>query len=468
MTSEKSLTEKLAESVVNAEFEEIPEEARHQAKLCILDTLGVALAGTTDPIHQPVNQYLEEVGGKRQSTVIGLGLKTSAPLAAFANGVFGHVLDYDDLTYLFVAHSSVVLVPAIFALGEVLKSPGKDLITAFVVGSEVQWKIGDAMVGSGDHYNKGWHSTGTIGTVGAAAAAGKMLGLDSEKMANAISISTSMAAGVREQAGTMTKSFHAGRAAENGVVAALLARGGFTGTKKAFEGKMGYFPLMANQYDLGKMGDFGKPWGIVEPTISRGLVFKLYPCCGSGDGTIDAMFSLIKDHGIKAEEVESVECFAHERKIANLFHHDPKTGLEAKFSLEYWIAIMLLERDAGLKQFTDAKVHDPRVQSLMKKVKLSYDPKMPRFPVRIEVKMKDGHTYTKTYWPLKASPENPVSDEDLIAKYRSCAQWYGLPREKTEKSIDLIMAIERLKDPGDVMKLMYHKGRKTKKDSCNS
>ena len=465
LTKEIYLTEKLADFVIHSEYKDMPEEARHKAKQCILDTIGVTLAGSVEPIHRPVRKYLEEVGGNKQSTVIGLGFKTSAPHAAFANGVFGHVLDYDDLTYLFITHTSVVIVPVVFALGELLGSTGSDIISAFMVGTEMQWKLGDAMIASGNHYRKGWHSTGTIGTLGAAAAAGKMLGLDSEKMANAIAIAASEAAGVRQQKGTMTKSFHAGRAAENGVVAALLAREGFTGAQNALEGEMGFFTLMADEYDLDKIQNFGQPWGIVEPTTSRGLVFKLYPCCGSGDGTIDGMFSLIEDHDIKAEEVESIECFAHEGKLGNLIYHSPRTALEAKFSLEYWMAITLVERQAGLRQFTDEKVQDPKVRDLMARVKVSPDPDNPRFPVRIKVNLKDGRTYTTMYWPPKASPENPASDEDLIAKYRDCAEWCGLPKEKTEKSIALIMGLERLKDVSDLMKLLYRKDGSGKKGS---
>lgn len=465
LTKEIYLTEKLADFVIHLEYEDIPEEARHKAKQCMLDTFGCALAGSVEPIHKPVREFLEEIGGREQSTVIGLGFKTSAPNAALANGIFGHVLDYDDETLSFVGHPTVVVVPAIFALGEVLRSTGKDAITAFMIGSEVQWKIGDVMVASGNHYDKGWHSTGTIGTLGAAAAAGKMLGLDSEKMANAIAIAASEAAGVRQQVGTMTKSFNAGRAAENGVVAALLAREGFTGAQNALEGKMGFFPLMADKYDLGKIREFCKPWGILEPTSERGLVFKLYPCCGSGDGSIEGMFSLMEEHNIRAEDVESVECFGHEKKIKNLIYHNPRTALEAKFSQEYWMTIVLLEKQAGLEQFTDEKVQDPKIRNFMEKVKFSHDPEMPRFGVRIKVNMKNGRTYTTMYWPLKASPENPASDEDLIAKYRDCAEWCGLPKEKTEKSIALIMGLERLKDVSDLMKLLYHRGRNTKEDS---
>lgn len=365
------LTEKLADFVVNTEYMAIPEEAVHKAKQCILDCLGVTLAGSIDPINKPIRQYLEEIGGKEQSTVIGLGIKTSASNAAFANGIFGHILDYDDTNQIFVGHSTVVILPAILALGELLKCTGRDIITAFLVGTEVKWKIGDALVFSGNHYNKGWHSTCTIGTFGAAAAAGKLLQLSSEKMGHALSIAASEAAGFQEQFGTHCKSFHAGRANENGVVAALLARGGFTGAKSALEGKLGYVRLMADEYNLEKIRDFGKPWGILEPNMARGINLKMYPICGSGMGAVEGVLSLLQEHDIRAQDVDSIECFARPKFVELLMYHVPKTGLEARFSMEYWMTIAMLERQLGLKQLTDEKVQEPRVREFIKKVKIS-------------------------------------------------------------------------------------------------
>jgi 2-methylcitrate dehydratase PrpD len=451
-----TLIEKLSDFVLLTTYEDISEEARHRAKQCILDTLGVTLAGSKDPIHKPVIEYLKEIGGKKQSTVIGFGMKTSVPHAAFANGIFGHVLDYDDYTFSFIGHATVVIVPVILALGELLKSSGKDLLTAFLIGTEVQWKVGEALVSYGNHYDKGWHSSGTVGTLGAAAAAGKLLRLDSEKMAHAFSIAASEASGMREQFGTMTKSFHIGRAADNGITAAFLARGGFTGARTALEGDTGLFRLMADQYDVDKIKEFGNPWGILDPDSKRGVIFKLYPCCGSGDGANDGIFSLIDEHDIRPEEVESVECFAHEKKFKNLRHHHPRTGLEAKFSLEYWMAAALLERNLGLEQFTDEKVQRPELQEFMKKVIFSGLPEMPdRYPVKIKVNLKNGASYVRTYWPPKASPGNPPSDEELIGKYIDCSKGYGLPQDKIEKSIETIMRLEELGDANRLLALMY-------------
>jgi len=170
---------------------------------------------------------------------------------------------------------------------------------------------------------------------------------------------------------------------------------------------------------------------------------------------------MIKEHDIKMGDVESIECFGNEHKVRNLKHHNLQTGLEARFSLEYWLAMALLEKEVGIEQFVDEKVNDPRVQEFMKKIVFSASPGMLRHPVKIKINMRNGNSYTKTYWPPKASSENPASDEDLIAKYRSCTEWSGLTREETEKSIEFIMGIEKLKGINGLMKLM--RGRNAQK-----
>ena len=451
-----SITEKLAKFIVDTEYEDIPEEAKNKAKLCILDCFGVLVAGSVEPIKELVGQYLRRVGGKEESTVIGLGIKTSAPHAAFANGVFGHVLDYDDTNQIFVGHATVVTLPAILSLGEAMALSGKDVITAYMVGTEAQWKLGDALVTSGNHYGKGWHSTGTIGTFGAAAAAGKLLELDEEEMINALGIAASEAAGFQEQFGTHCKSFHAGRANENGVTAALLASEGFTSSRTALEGKLGYIRVSTDRYDLDKINNFGDPWGILEPTVARGINMKKYPVCGGGVGSVEGILSLIDQYNLRPEEVESIDCHLRPKYSELLMYHDPKTGLEAKFSMEYWMARALLDRKLGLQQLTDEKVRDQRARELVKRVRLIPDQEMeyPSSKVRILVKTRDGRSLETMYFPPKGTPENPMTEEELMEKYRECSGWGGVDRERIEVSMKMLMEMEKMNDVGDLMRLM--------------
>ncbi len=451
---EITLTEKLAEFICSVEYTNIPEKAKTKAKQCILDCFGVTLAGSAESIKKPIEGYLRRVQGKEEATVIGLGVKASVPQAAFANGVFGHVLDYDDTNQMFVGHGTVVILPAILALGEAVRLSGEDALTAYMVGTEVQWKLGDALVTSGNHYAKGWHSTGTIGTLGAAAAAGKLLGLDVDQMTNALGIAASEAGGFQEQFGTHCKSFHAGRANENGVNAALLAKEGFTSSRTALDGRLGYLKVSTDRYDLGKVGGFGEPWGIMEPTVARGINLKMYPVCGGGVGSVEGILSLVKEHDLRPEDVESVECHLRPKYSELLMYHDPVTGLEAKFSMEYWMARAILDRRLGLRQFTDEKVNDPRSRELVKRVKLVPDPEMeyPSSKVRMILKTRSGRSFDTIYFPPKGTPENPMTEKELLDKYRECAEWGGVTGDRIEKSMSMIMGLEKIEDIGTLMR----------------
>ncbi len=440
------LTEKLANFVVRTAYEGISGEAVRKAKECILDCVGVIVAGTTDPIKVPVRQFLEEVGGNKHATIMGLGGKTSVTGAALANGIFGHVLDYDDTNQIFIGHATVVVVPAILALAEKLKLSGKDVITAYMVGTEVQWRLGDALVQAGNHYAKGWHSTCTIGSFGATAAAAKLLRLDAEATSRAFGIVASEAAGFQQQFGTHCKPFHAGRANEIGVRAALLAKGGFTSAKSALEGSVGYLRLVADEYDLDKIDNFARPWGILEPSFGRGINLKTHPICASGIGAVEGMQSLMQLHGIAADQVESVECRVRPGSLNILRHHDPRSGLEAKFSVEYWMAITLLEGRLGLRQTTDEAVRQPAVRDLIKKVSVVPDPSIhvATAKIKIHVKTKDGRSFDTAYYPAKGSAENPMSEQELVEKFRECADWGGLPKSSTDRALDLLLGLERL------------------------
>lgn len=451
-----SLTERLADFVCSTDYGAIPDPARRKAAHCILDCIGVTLAGSVDPIRVPVMHYLAAVGGREDATVIGSRTKTSVANAAFANGVLGHVLDFDDTNQIFVGHASVVILPAILALAERLGSTGQDIVTAYMVGTEVQWRLGDALVSAGNHYAKGWHSTCTIGSFGATAAAGKLLSLDAERMTHGFGIAASEAAGFQEQFGTHCKAFHAGRANENGVKAALLAEGGFTSARHAIEGPVGFARLVADEYDLGKVDGFGRPWGIVEPSFARGINLKKYPVCASGLGAIEGMLELIHEHGIRPGDVERVECGVRPKSLEILMHHDPRTGLEAKFSVEYWIAATLLDRQFGLRQTTDEMVQRPDIRGLVRKVKVVADPTIvfPWSKVTIRLTLKDGRSFDKLYYPPKGAADNPMSEAELVEKFRECAAAAGLPADRTDHVTATLLDLESLKDVPALMRAL--------------
>ena len=448
------LTEKFAKLVTGTAYADIPQAGVDKAKDCILDCIGVAIAGSAESIRAPVMQYIEAIGGAADATLIGVGGKTSVTNAALANGVFGHVLDYDDTNQIFIGHGSVVVVPAILALAEKLGSSGRDVLTAYMLGTEVQWKLGEALVDCGDHYGKGWHSTGTIGAFGATASAAKLLGLDESQAAHAFGIAASEVGGFQEQFGTHCKPFHAGRANEIGVRAALLAKGGFTSSRSAFEGKVGWLKLVAEKYDLSKIDRFGAPWGILEETFGRGMNLKAHPVCASALGAVEGMQKLIAENGFAAEDVETIECGVRPHSLNILMYHEPTTGLQAKFSAEYWPAITLLRGRLGLREITDEVVSQPEVQALVRKVKVYPEPSITVATARVQIKvtLKNGRTISEAYYPAKGATDNPLTREELTEKFNECAEWGGVPADKAGRAIDLVSGLERLESVRDLMK----------------
>jgi 2-methylcitrate dehydratase PrpD len=451
-----TLTEQFADFTASTRFADIPHPARRKAKECILDCLGVAVAGTRESIVPPLMQYIDAVGGRPQATVIGSGIKTSVTNAALANGAIGHVLDFDDTNQLFIGHGSVVIVPAILALAEHLGATGEDVIAAFMVGTEIQWKLGEALVDAGDHYARGWHSTCTVGAFGATASAALMLHLDREQMRNAFGIAASEAAGFQEQFGTHCKPFHAGRANEIGVRAALLARGGFTSSRTALEGNVGFLKLVAGKMDLSKVANYGKPWGILEPTFGRGINLKANPVCASGVGGIEGMQALLAQHGFKAVDVESIEAGVRPKSLNILMYHTPQTGLEAKFSAEYWMAATILDGRVGLQQVTDAAVQRPEVQALLRKVRVYPDESIlvSHAKVNIKVRLKDGRTLTESYYPPKGAADNPMSEADLGKKFEECMAWGGVGAAKTARAKELLLGLETLRSIPELMQAL--------------
>jgi 2-methylcitrate dehydratase PrpD len=443
-----SIQEKLSEFVIEVEYKDIPREAVTVAKQSVLDYLGVTLAGSVEPIGSIVKEYLKEVGGKGLSTVIGLGVKTSCPNAAFANGTLGHALDFDDSSPSLLGHPTVPVVPSALATAELSEASGEELLTAYAVGVEVECKLG--LVVNPAHMEKGWHCTSTLGAFGATAAAGKLLGLDSEQMMYAFGVAASESAGVRANFGTMTKPFHAGRAAENGVVAAMLAKRGFTANKNALEEEFGYLKVTTGEYKTEAIEKLGNPWELVTP----GVYYKLYPCCHYGHAAINALLSIMRDNKLDSSNVEDVEVGATQAIYDNLIYNEPKTGLEGKFSMQFFMADALLEGGVRLEDFNDEKVRDPRIAEFMKKTKFEVDPDVNKLVPyglgaavsRVKVRTKEGKEFTKDGMPTAGL-------EELKRKYEMCAS-YVLPENKISESMKLVLELEKLKNIKALMQLM--------------
>jgi 2-methylcitrate dehydratase PrpD len=449
-------TEKIAKFVSETDYPRIPPEAVRGAKDAILDGLGVTIAGSEEPAGRIVAQYVRDIGGNPQAGVIGSGFRSSAPQAALANGTMAHALDYDDVLTLMSGHATVPILPVVLSLGEMYHRSGKEVLEAFIVGVEVEGRIG-AGIGR-RHYAVGWHSTATLGTLGAAAAAAKLLDLGITETRNALGISASEASGLRQNFGTMTKPFHAGNAAKNGIVAAMLAQKGFTASQTIMEDPFGFCSVLAGEgeYQLEAMTkSLGDPFAIVDP----GLDMKPYPCCRVTHRCIDAMLHIVEEHHPRAEDVTEVTCYTGSASPQVLIHHQPKTALEGKFSMEYCMARALLDREIRMVQFSEEKLLDSKAQELLRRVKYVHPqgPEGERLPSEVvTVILRDGKRLSHEVFTPRGAPDNPLSGEELIDKYKDCASLVLAP-EAVERSLELVANLEEIQDISELVDLVTSK-----------
>ncbi len=435
-------TSDLVQFIHETNFENIPAEAVRKVKLQILDCLGVTLAASDGMIAKVIFPQLKQEAAAPQSTVVGLGLKVPCATAAWANGVIGHSLDYDDNSIALptAIHQTVTTLPASLSVGELIDADGRELLQAIALGIEAESKVNRAVGG----HARAWHGTGTFGTLGSAVSAGKLLKLDPQQLEYAIGIACSTAAGLVANFGTMTKPLHAGQASRNGVLAALLAKNGFTSARGIIESDGGFAEVMGNRLDEGYLKKhLGNPWEILEP----GIHMKMYPSCMATHSGLDAIIGLAEMYHIDPWTVESIEVKSGRDLRSALIYDQPKTGLEGKFSMQFCIAIGLLKRRATLDEFTDKTVQDPSVLNLARKVKLTVDEDLAsRGPLMtvVRVNLKDGRSFEESVEFPKGSKNNPMSTEEVAQKFRECAG-HVLQEERVEEVIDAVLGLEDLR-----------------------
>ncbi len=448
-------TEQIAQFVVQTGYASVPSEAVVVAKNAILDSLGVMVAGSTEPAGEIVAQHVKELGGAPQAGVVAQGFRTSVVQAALANGTMAHALDYDDVLAPMTGHPTVVVLPVVLALGEMNHGSGRNVLEAYIVGVEVAARIGSGI--GRRHYAVGWHSTATLGTLGAAAAAAKMLGLSVTETRIALGIAASEAGGLRQNFGTMTKPFHAGNAARNGIIAAMLAQGGFTADEGILESPLGFCSVLGGEgeYNLARMTEgLGKTYALIKP----GLEMKPYPCCRFTHRCIDAMLHIVEEYRPVAEEVAEVECQTSPSLPQILIHHRPRTSLEGKFSMEYCLARALLDREMRIRQFTEEKVLDSRVQELLQRVRYIHPEgvETERRSEVVTVRLKNGRQYSYEVLVAKGAPENPMTMAELTAKYRDCVSMV-FPFEAVERSLQMVNHLEEVGDIAELVDLLTYK-----------
>ena len=422
-----------------------PAAARQRAAAAICDTAGVILAGATEPAARMVQQMVAEES-RGDCRVLGTAATAGPGGAALANGVAAHALDFDDMCFVSLAHPSCALVPAILAAGEIAHAPGAALLDAYVVGFEVECRLGIVM--NPRHYHeRGWHCTSTIGTLGAAAASARVLGLRADQTRVALGIAASAAGGLKENMGSMVKPLHAGMAARNGLMAARLAARGFTASADALDGPQGFLAAMDGEHRTldPAAADLGVRWEILE----TGITVKLYPSCAATHPPLDALLDLKGETGFTHEDVESIDVEVDSMTPRLLLYDRPTTGLEAKFSMPFCAAAALVLGHPRVDTFENPAIDDRAVQALMTRVRMranpAFDETAPLSRALVTVALRDGRVLTRAADGARGYPGRLSSDE-LAAKFASCAStalssaasasaWNGL--QEIEKMSDI-------------------------------
>jgi len=440
------LTEQVAEFVTRVRFDDFTPKAVFAARHGIIDCIACALAGAKEDLADVLVGFAEETGSGNAATIIGRGLKASAPMAALVNGAMGHALDYDDITRFLKGHPSVVCLPPALAVGEAVGASGRDVMLAYMIAFEVGSAIGSGM---GVDYadDLGWHPTAPLGTLAAAAAAARLLGLDRRQSAMALSLAASHACGLRENFGTMTKPFHAGNAARGGVTAAMLVKRGYTAATTGLEGRYGFMHAFSGgrgEDVNGPLERLGRKFFLEQP----GVNIKKYPCCGSTHNPLDAFFELRKTKPVDYREVEAVEVFVDFDPPRSLIHADPHTALEGKFSMQYCLAAALVDGQVGLAQFEEAMVMRPEVRALMPKISMKRNPGQEGKPSWIEsynevrIRLRNGTVLSQGQHRNEEGPVLGVTPEGMDAKFRDCAG-RTLAAPKVNEALEILHNLEK-------------------------
>ena len=436
------VTKILAQFVVDSRYADIPEKVRHEAKRSVLNWLGCAVGASRHEGIDIALAALSAFSGPAQASVLGRGERLDIMHAALLNGVSSHMFDFDDTHLKTVIHPSGPVASALLALAEYRPMSGADFLHAFVLGVEVECRIGNAVYPS--HYDVGWHITGTAGVFGAAAAVGRVLGLNVQQMTWAFGIAATQSSGLREMFGTMCKPFHPGRAAQNGMTAAFLASKNFTSSERGIEAPRGFANVLATARNYDEITEnLGKTWEVALNT------YKPFACGIVIHPIIDGCVQLRNEHKLKAGDIDSIALKVHPLVLELTGKKTPQVGLEGKFSVFHSAAVAIIHGEGGEDVYSDACVRDPQVITLRDKVSAAVDKSVHEDAAYITIKLKDGRTLEKHVEHAIGSLARPMSDADLEAKFRKFAKGI-LSAGETDALIKLCWEIEKLKSAGDI------------------
>lgn len=436
----------LAQRISSTTLEAFGGEAVRWAKVALRDTIAVSIAGADSPAAAITRRATGADGHEGPCRILGTPFCADPLTVARVNGTAAHALDYDDIQQSMMGHPSVAVLPAALALAEAEARTGEDFLLAYLTGVETACRLGRVVGFS--HFAQGWHATETLGIFGAVSAAAKVLALDPDRIATALAISVSLAAGVRANFGTMTKPLHAGLAASNGLYAALLARDGFTADHRAFEHLQGFFALFRRSPempDLAALDGWLDPPEILEP----GIAIKLYPCGAHTHPFIEMIRRIATANALSADNVARIDIRMERSRHAHTDRRNPRSGLDAKFSVQYTVARALLNDHPLLSHFDDAAIDEPAIRTLMKKIHSLPHPEMDaswadKYGGELTVTATDGRRWSdRVVHQLARGPENPVTDEEIWSKFQDCIG-KTLPSERTEALFTALGRVETL------------------------
>jgi 2-methylcitrate dehydratase PrpD len=449
MTGNQSkVSDRLARFVAEARPGDIPPQVRHEAKRALVNFFATALGGCHDQAIEFGVGVLSRFAGPGDAPIIGRKERVDALTAAFINAASGNVFDFDDTHVPTVIHPTAPVAPALLALASERRVSGADLLDAFVLGVEIECRLGNAV--SPSHYRRGWHITATCGVFGAAAAAGRLLGLDARRLVWAFGNASAQSSGLVETLGSMAKSIGVGGAARNGLLAALLAERGFAGPGLPLEGPRGFIAVTSDASDddshfASLTAGLGESWEILRNT------YKPYPCGVVLNPVIDAALDLRARHGLQADQIDSITVTGHPLLGERTDRPAPASGREAQVSAQHSVAVALLCGAAGVAQYADAAAGDPSTQALRAKVRVQDDAAMPVGAASVSIHLHGGREIETVVEHARGSLERPLTDAELEQKLVALAA-HGCPALDAAPLIDALRSLEDMRDVHDLMR----------------
>ncbi|MBI2458706.1 MAG: MmgE/PrpD family protein [candidate division NC10 bacterium] len=440
-----TISEQMAAFIFDTDSDALSADALTMAKLCVLDWLGSVYAGKGSRPAVAILLVAKSLGGNPEATLLPDGSQSSAYMAALVNAAASHVVEMDDLHKGSILHPAAPVIPAALAMAEREGTSGRELLASIVLGYEVAIRVGEAM---GPSHYQFWHTTGTCGTFGAAAAVGRILGLSKQELAAALGSAGTQAAGLWEFLvdGAMSKQLHPAKAAADGLLAALLAEQGFTAASRIFEGDKGFCRAMAKEPDLGRLTQ-----GLgTTPLRILSTSFKAHAACYHIHSAIDAVLEIRRKHSLQATEVKKVHIALYPAALDLLEKVEPQDPYAAKFNIPFCVATALVYGQVAISAFTTDRLHDPKIRGVMERISLARDPELgkaypERWPAVAEITTRAGETHVARIDFPRGDPKNPMTQEELVAKFHNLAT-PALDEEHRKKTVAAILQLEQVEN----------------------